>query len=162
MNLVRIVCIIKCILSSGILCFSFMFPNSSLLSVQMGVTAVCTDGGHCCLYRWGVTAVCTHGGSLLSVHMGGHCCLYTWGVTAVCTHGGSLLSVNAVHYVICLLMQIVYSSKKSGFVKLYVTATDKTEAADWVAALRQGNGVRVCLVIGACTIDHNDLTFAIE
>lgn len=35
------------------------------------------------------------------------------------------------------MFQIVYYSKKSGFVKLYVTATDKTEAADWVAALRQ-------------------------
>ncbi len=37
-----------------------------------------------------------------------------------------------------LSSQIVYFSKKSGFVKLYVTAADKNQAADWVSALRQG------------------------
>ena len=37
-----------------------------------------------------------------------------------------------------LSSQVVYSSKKYGFVILYVTATDKNECADWVASLRQG------------------------
>ena len=30
-------------------------------------------------------------------------------------------------------MQVVYVSKKHGFVTLYITATDKDECADWVA-----------------------------
>ena len=34
--------------------------------------------------------------------------------------------------------QIVYHSKKTGFVILYVTATDSAECSDWVATLRQG------------------------
>jgi hypothetical protein len=33
--------------------------------------------------------------------------------------------------------QIVYHSKKTGFVILYVTATDSAECSDWVATLRQ-------------------------
>ena len=35
-------------------------------------------------------------------------------------------------------MQVVYFSKKHGFVTLYITATDKDECADWVASIRQG------------------------
>ena len=35
-------------------------------------------------------------------------------------------------------MQVVYVSKKHGFVTLYVTATDNDECADWVASIRQG------------------------
>ena len=35
-------------------------------------------------------------------------------------------------------MQVVYVSKKHGFVTLYITATDKDECADWVANIRQG------------------------
>ena len=72
--------------------------------------------------------------------MGVTCCLYSVSPPPV------KVGVTTVFYVRYLLVQIVYSSKKSGFVKLYVTATDKAEAADWVAALRQGNGVSVCMV----------------
>lgn len=35
-------------------------------------------------------------------------------------------------------MQVVYVSKKHGFVMLYITATDNDESADWVASIRQG------------------------
>lgn len=35
-------------------------------------------------------------------------------------------------------MQIVYQSKKHGFVTLYVTATDNSHCSEWVASLRQG------------------------
>lgn len=34
--------------------------------------------------------------------------------------------------------QVVYHSKKHGFVTLYITATDSAECGDWVSTLRQG------------------------
>ena len=37
-----------------------------------------------------------------------------------------------------LSLQVVYQSKKCGFVILYITSTDSAECSDWVATLRQG------------------------
>lgn len=37
-----------------------------------------------------------------------------------------------------LPLQVVYQSRKCGFVMLYVTARDNAEVSDWVATLRKG------------------------
>lgn len=35
-------------------------------------------------------------------------------------------------------LQVIYVTKKSGFVSLYIIATTTEECSDWVATLRQG------------------------
>lgn len=41
-------------------------------------------------------------------------------------------------FILIIYLQVVYASKKSGFVTLYIIATTKEECSDWVATLRQG------------------------
>ena len=35
--------------------------------------------------------------------------------------------------------QIIYQTKKHGYVTLYITGRDKEECEDWVISIRQGN-----------------------
>ena len=35
-------------------------------------------------------------------------------------------------------VQVIYTTKKHGFVTLYITARDRTECGEWVCVLRDG------------------------
>lgn len=52
--------------------------------------------------------------------------------------------VTLLTHFLSLSLQVVYQSRKCGFVMLYVTARDNTEVSDWVATLRHGMLSVVC------------------
>lgn len=50
----------------------------------------------------------------------------------------NLTCTNTAPMYTYLHTQVVYVSKKHGFVILYITATDRVECAEWVSSIRQG------------------------